>query len=123
MTAPASILARPHATARWLSGPDQDHSDENNVRITLGEFSLSVSLRVELPPQGTQLNEWEVGIVQMVSGPVDCNCYKRPAEHDRVFVERLVRPPGAFYPDRDPNRQTVWLRRPTIGPLSRIWGG
>ncbi len=56
----------------------QEHNTPNQAILDLGDFTIGASLRVQAP-QPDSLNDWEVGILQMVSGPIDRNCYERPA--------------------------------------------
>lgn len=95
MSTPVSLIGDPAASVRLFGRND---STANLTKIILYEFSIRVSLRVE-SPQGSTLHDWEVGIIQTCSGPIDTHCYKRATSH-QVFVSRLIRLPGAFYPDR-----------------------
>jgi len=88
--------------------------------MEFGAFHLNAAVHV-VAPAGSALKDWYVGIVQMVSGAVDTNCYRRksasghpvdfyghPAAH-AVIVDRLDRRPGAFFPDKLPGYTDIFV--------------
>jgi hypothetical protein len=98
MSLPFSVVGQPRAERLWMG---RDDSDANAARFVFGKFSLKATLRVQPPSQGT-LGDWQAGIVQMVSGPIDTNCYQRHGDTNHVFVDQPGMVPRQFYPDRDP---------------------
>jgi len=98
-----SIVGTPTATA----APDgTEVNSPNQVTLLLGDFVINARVQVQTL-NAAILSDWEVGIVQMMSGAVDASCYQRPAvggrpRDPRVFVEHMHAPTQMFHPDRDP---------------------
>ncbi len=103
-TAPKfSIVGTPDITAT----PDgQEVNSYGRVATFLGAFVMDARVQVDAPDIAA-FSDWELGVVQMMSGGVDANCYRRPAARGKardaeIFVERMHPPTQMFHPDRDP---------------------
>lgn len=98
----------------------RDFNGPNDAAMEFGGFRMQASVRVQAAA-GTQLKDWDIGIVQMISGAVDTNCYRRKsvdghpvdfynhlAAHPAI-VSRLERRPGAFFPDKEPGFPDIFV--------------
>ncbi len=112
-----------------------DRSDNLATDISFGDFSIRASVRTRAPA-GSNPSDWQVGIIQMVSGPVDTTCFRRDidphhppapsAPPEQVYVRRLERRPGPFYPDKDPAYPGVFTDSSsarTVRPAASSPGG
>jgi hypothetical protein len=99
----------------------------NQVSLFLGDFAIDAQVRVQAPGSSS-LADWDVGIVQMMSGAVDAGCYRRlrPRPGDppdqRVFVEKMHAPTQMFHPDRDP-ASAVFVDSASMANLGAAAGG
>jgi hypothetical protein len=117
-----SINGQPSAEARETK---LDLNGQNQAGLEFGQFDFSASVRVQAS-NPTQLKDWDVGVVQMVSGAVDTNCYRHHSEKGKpvdsfgkpvphpVIVNRLKLRAGAFFPDRDPSFSDIFYDRKSM---------
>jgi Domain of unknown function (DUF4157) len=119
-----TIAGTPNVTAT----PDgTEVNTPNQVNLFLGSFVMNARVQVQASVP-TTLNDWEVGVVQMVSGAVDATCYQRPALRTgrtsslRTFVERMTTQSQMFHPDRSP-ASTVFYDPGSMADLATYSSG
>lgn len=119
---PVTIEGEPEATA---TPSGEESNSPNMVHLSLGRFSMSAILRAQAP-QVSDFDGWEVGVIQMMSGPIATSCYRRPASagqrSSRIFVDREETRSGPFYPDRDPG-SAVFFSDTAVADLGQLNGG
>lgn len=106
----------------------RDLNSKYGAAMEFGDFSINAAVRVHASSP-TQLKDWDVGVVQMISGAVDTNCYRHntvngrpvdyyghPAAHP-VIVNRMQLRPGAFFPDKDPSFSDIFTGRQSMRNL------
>lgn len=106
----------------------RDFNGMNFAEMEFGSFSLGASVRVHASSPA-QVKDWDIGIVQMISGAVDTNCYRHPSQKGHavdyygkpaahpVIVNRMELRPGAFFPDKDPTFADIFVSRQSMRNL------
>jgi hypothetical protein len=69
----------------------RDFNGHNDTVREFGGFRMQASVRVRAAA-GSPLKDWDVGIVQMVSGAVDTNCYRRRSRMAILSISMVTRP-------------------------------
>ncbi|MFT3823208.1 MAG: DUF4157 domain-containing protein [Chitinophagaceae bacterium] len=98
-----SIVGKPKVTAT----PDGSDATQSTLQVVFrnGDFSISGTVAVSTQ-KATDADDWEIGIVQTVAGPVSNACYTPPAgssgnaPQGQVFVDAL-KATDFVYADRE----------------------